>query len=54
MQIYSAPPGVCGINQKGEFICCDNQYIRKINPRNSSENSTTFVEGIKKQMLTYK
>lgn len=54
MQIYSAPPGLCAMNQKGEFICCDNQYIRKINPRNTSENTTTFVEGVKKAIAVYK
>jgi hypothetical protein len=54
MQIYSSPPGLCAMNQKGEFICCDNQYIRKINPKNSSENITTFVEGSKKAVAVYK
>lgn len=52
--IYSQSPQFCGINIKGEFICADNQFIRKINPKNNDLNTQTYAEGSKKAISIYK
>ena len=52
--IFSEEVELAAINTKGEFITADNEFIRKINPRNPSKNSQTFVDRTKKAIAVFK